>query len=96
MSTIAACKTNNCCERKRNITFYVSNKDLSELPQSDDWFPVSNPDHMTIGNVVELSVAEVKNKEKERILKRKAPKAKDVGIASNGNSKVEEQKEQEL
>ena len=72
LSTFAACKTNNCCEKKSNINIYVSNKNLSELPQQDFYLPVNEPDNFTLSNIIEISTTEIKKVQKSNILKRKA------------------------
>ena len=45
---------------------------MSELPQSDFWLPVREPEHLSITNIIDISTSEYKKVSREMILKRKS------------------------
>lgn len=45
---------------------------MSELPQSDFWLPVREPEHLSITSIIDISTSEYKKVSREMILKRKS------------------------
>ena len=71
LSTLAACRTNNCCEKKTNLKIYVGNNQLREFTQPDFYLSVSEPEHLSLSNIIDMSTSEYKRIQKDKILKRK-------------------------